>query len=252
MKKSMIFVPDKIFTDKQLTTYAKVCYIVLMRHANKYGVCYPSRKRIAQMGGFGITTYKKAVRLLEKYGYIRRLERYKRTHGRTSNLFIINKSYAKNGFFQVRRDVFELGLSAREIAVYCCLCKCGAESGCVPLQSQIAEYCGISVKTVISAVKSLKNQNLIETYQTKFANGSYSGLYYMLTEPEQENRTENVKKNIRIFDETINRITDNKLFSAVGKLKNTLVNCKNYYMRNVLNIPAVTFATGGYYLRDLQ
>lgn len=69
---------------------ARFVYLCLCKHAdNTKQTCFPSLSRIAQIVGKSISTIKRAIRELCKYGAIKRTPRYRKDGGQTSNLYEI-------------------------------------------------------------------------------------------------------------------------------------------------------------------
>lgn len=66
-------------------------------------------------------------------------------------------------YFQVPNAVFDLGLSALELAVFCYLARC-ANNGKVafPSYQTIAMCCGMSRRSAINAVQTLISKGFIE------------------------------------------------------------------------------------------
>jgi hypothetical protein len=75
-------VPDALI-DSELTPYAKTVYVVLARHADKSGSCFPAYKRIQKLGGCGKMSVVQAIKDLQAAGWLE----YQRT-GR-SNAYIL-------------------------------------------------------------------------------------------------------------------------------------------------------------------
>lgn len=69
---------------------ARFVYLCLCKHAdNTNQTCFPSLNRIAQIVGKSISTIKRAMRELCKYGAVERTPRYRKDGGQTSNLYKI-------------------------------------------------------------------------------------------------------------------------------------------------------------------
>ncbi len=69
---------------------ARFVYLCLCKHAdNTNQTCFPSLNRIAQIVGKSISTIKRAMRELCKYGAGERTPRFRRDGGQTSNLYKI-------------------------------------------------------------------------------------------------------------------------------------------------------------------
>ena len=70
-------IPDAVIDDDRLSTYAKMVYIVLARHANKEDTAFPGMARIAAKAGCSRPSVKRAVGELEALGYINHEKRVK-------------------------------------------------------------------------------------------------------------------------------------------------------------------------------
>ena len=69
---------------------ARFVYLCLCKHAdNTNQTCFPSLNRIAQIVGKSISTIKRAMRELCKYGAVERTPRFRKDGGQTSNLYKI-------------------------------------------------------------------------------------------------------------------------------------------------------------------
>ncbi len=78
------------FKGSVVSQSARFVYLCLCKHAdNTHQTCFPSLKRIAEIVGRSISTIKRAVRELCKYGAIERAPRYRKDGGQTSNLYKI-------------------------------------------------------------------------------------------------------------------------------------------------------------------
>ncbi len=93
---------------------ARFVYLCLCKHAdNTNQTCFPSLNRIAQIVGKSISTIKRAMRELCKYGAVERTPRFRKDGGQTSNLYKIvqcnfeeiSKSEVKN---TVEQDQFKI------------------------------------------------------------------------------------------------------------------------------------------------
>lgn len=87
----------------------------------------------------------------------------------------------KYTYFRVHDHIFSHGLTQRDIAVYCCLCK-HRNSGtgvAFPSRTTIARECGISkADTVDRALKRLCEAGLIEKHHQNTTNGGYKSNIY--------------------------------------------------------------------------
>ena len=69
---------------------ARFVYLCLCKHAdNTNQTCFPSLNRIAQVVGKSLSTIKRAMRELCKYGAVERTPRFRKDGGQTSNLYKI-------------------------------------------------------------------------------------------------------------------------------------------------------------------
>ena len=82
---------DKVcFKGSVVSQSARFVYLCLCKHAdNTKQTCFPSLNRIAQIVGKSISTIKRAVRELCRYGAIKRAPRFRKDGGQTSNLYEI-------------------------------------------------------------------------------------------------------------------------------------------------------------------
>ena len=89
------------FKGSVVSQSARFVYLCLCKHAdNTHQTCFPSLKRIAEIVGRSISTIKRAVRELCKYGAIERAPRYRKDGGQTSNLYKI----AECSFDEITED----------------------------------------------------------------------------------------------------------------------------------------------------
>lgn len=89
------------FKGSVVSQSARFVYLCLCKHAdNTHQTCFPSLKRIAEIVGRSISTIKRAVRELCKYGAIERAPRYRKDGGQTSNLYKI----AECSFEEITED----------------------------------------------------------------------------------------------------------------------------------------------------
>ena len=95
---------------------ARFVYLCLCKHAdNTNQTCFPSLNRIAQIVGKSISTIKRAMRELCKYGAVERTPRFRKDGGQTSNLYKIvpcsfeevTKSEAGNIAEQDQIEIYE-------------------------------------------------------------------------------------------------------------------------------------------------
>ncbi len=82
------------FKGSVVSQSARFVYLCLCKHAdNTHQTCFPSLSRIAEIVGKSISTVKRAIRELCKYGVIERNPRYRKDGGQTSNLYKINECF---------------------------------------------------------------------------------------------------------------------------------------------------------------
>lgn len=87
------------FKGSVLSQSARFVYLCLCKHAdNTNQTCFPSLNRIAQIVGKSISTIKRAVRELIKYGVIERSPRFRPDGGQTSNLYKIKEYDLKENY----------------------------------------------------------------------------------------------------------------------------------------------------------
>jgi len=76
------------FKGSVVSPSARFVYMCLCKHADStHQTCFPSLSRIAEIVGKSISTVKRAVRELCKYGAIERNPRFRKDGGQTSNLY---------------------------------------------------------------------------------------------------------------------------------------------------------------------
>ena len=66
---------------------AVAVYLYLQDRTNKEGICYPAIGTIARELSLSSSTVKRAIRDLEKHGFIRKKQRWRENGGRSSLLF---------------------------------------------------------------------------------------------------------------------------------------------------------------------
>jgi hypothetical protein len=96
-------VSDNIIDREDLTSYEKLVYIVLARHANKEGACWPGRARIAKMARCSVESVKRALPGLVEKGLLS-IEPRKAESGRSdTNLYTVRLPQIKGeGVSQTR------------------------------------------------------------------------------------------------------------------------------------------------------
>lgn len=88
------------------------------------------------------------------------------------------------GFFQVDNQIFSMGLSPRDLAVYCCIAMhSNRETGVAyPSRRTIAKECGIQkVETVDRAIKVLCAKGMLEKRHQCTASGGKTSNIYTIT-----------------------------------------------------------------------
>ncbi len=68
---------------------AKLVYFYLRGRCDKEGKCFPSIKTIARDLDISSSTVRRALRELEKSGYLRIELRYRKNNGNTSNMYFL-------------------------------------------------------------------------------------------------------------------------------------------------------------------
>ena len=83
------------------------------------------------------------------------------------------------GFFMVKNEVFELGLSPIEFCVLCYLNRCenSVSKKCNPSRSNIAKSCCISIRTVDKAIDGLMKKGIISKKAVFWNGHQYSNSY---------------------------------------------------------------------------
>ena len=64
-------------------------FMYLVNRANSDGICWPSERRIAKDLSLSKSTVKRAIRDLKLNGYIRTEQRYRKSGGKSSLIFMI-------------------------------------------------------------------------------------------------------------------------------------------------------------------
>lgn len=80
---------ESIYSDDNLPHRAKTVYMYLKDRMDSERKCWPGIRRIASDLHLSETTIKRAIRELEKGGYIQRNQRKRDNGGWTSNLYLI-------------------------------------------------------------------------------------------------------------------------------------------------------------------
>ncbi len=80
------------FKGSVVSQSARFVYLCLCKHAdNTNQTCFPSLNRIAEIVGRSLSTIKRAIRELCKYGAIERNPRFRKDGGQTSNLYRVKQ-----------------------------------------------------------------------------------------------------------------------------------------------------------------
>ncbi len=80
---------DTVYADDSLPHRAKAVYMYLKDRMDADRKCWPGIRRIAADLRLSETTVKRALRELEKSGYIQRMKRKRDNGGWTSNLYLL-------------------------------------------------------------------------------------------------------------------------------------------------------------------
>ena len=80
---------DSIYSDDSLPHRAKAVYMYLQERMDGQRQCWPSIPRIAADLRLSESTVKRALRELERQGYINRYRRKRENGGWTSNLYLL-------------------------------------------------------------------------------------------------------------------------------------------------------------------
>lgn len=86
---NFFMVANRIF-DFKLKPRDFIVYCCLLRHSDKNGVCFPSRKLIANECQIDIKTVDAAIKTLEKAGLLKKEQRRRKDGTNTSNRYILN------------------------------------------------------------------------------------------------------------------------------------------------------------------
>lgn len=86
-----------------------------------------------------------------------------------------------SNFFKVPNKIFDVHLSSKAIAVFCCLMRhAGNKLQCFPARALIANECGISVSTVDRALAELTDRGFVHKVARKNTEGGKtSNMYYL-------------------------------------------------------------------------
>ena len=86
---NFFMVANRIFNFK-LKPRDFIVYCCLLRHGDKNGVCFPSRKLIANECQIDIKTVDAAIKNLEKAGLLKKEQRRRKDGTNTSNRYMLN------------------------------------------------------------------------------------------------------------------------------------------------------------------
>ena len=189
------FILNNAVFSKGMNVYELAAYAAITSFKDKNGTCYPARNTLAEKCGVSLTTVKKVIRSLTENGYIKKSEQFRKNGSQTSNLYELCPLSDDNKYCIVRRDIFDLGLSAKAIAVYLYLSyRADRDGSSFPSKSTIASGSGISVSGVNSAIKELQAQNLITATAQIRPDGGHSSNIYTITKiaPEVETDAINI------------------------------------------------------------
>ena len=80
---------DKLYADTSLAASAKTVYLYLHDRAGRDGSCWPGIRTIGNDLRLSRSSVKRALKELEKGGYIRKAFRYRPNGSHTSNLYTL-------------------------------------------------------------------------------------------------------------------------------------------------------------------
>lgn len=165
--------------------YSKLVYAAIKKFSNNEGKCFPARNTLAQLCKISLSSLRKAINSLVDAQVLEKTYRYRENRSQTSNLytlapFMISGDY----YFNVRADIFELGLTEIETVIYMYLCSCAnKDNECFPSMSRIAAACGVSQTSVKYAIKGLCEKQLImKANQFREDGGKRNNLYRLISE----------------------------------------------------------------------
>ncbi|MCI8979749.1 MAG: helix-turn-helix domain-containing protein [Clostridia bacterium] len=171
--KRFVKLDKKIFSEN-LNPYSISIYGSISIYVNANGECFPSRRTLAERGGFSIATYNKYIKIVIEKGFLRKSSRWRANGSQTSNLFKVSE--IKNSAFFIPSDIFNKKLRACELAVYMYLCsRKTSKNKCFVSQREIANACGISRRQVGLIIRQLQKKKIITTrrQQNLYNNGNY-------------------------------------------------------------------------------
>ncbi|MGO5022400.1 helix-turn-helix domain-containing protein [Lawsonibacter sp. LCP25S3_G6] len=82
---------QSIYAEERLPHRCKTVYIYLKDRSAVSGSCWPGVKTIARDLGLSRSTVRRALKELERSGWVQRQARYRENGSRTSNLYILLK-----------------------------------------------------------------------------------------------------------------------------------------------------------------
>ncbi len=80
---------ETIYADTELPHRARTVYMYLKDRADHEGRCWPGINTIAAELGLSRSTIKRALRDLEKGGYLQKAARHRENGSKTSNLYTV-------------------------------------------------------------------------------------------------------------------------------------------------------------------
>ena len=164
--------------------YSKLVYAAIKKFSDNKGKCFPSRKTLAEICNISLSTLRKAINSFVEANVLDKMYRYRENRSQTSNLYTLTPFMISGDYyFKIRADIFELGLSEKEIIVYMYLCSCANRySECYPSIRQISTACGIGQTSVKTALKGLIERELIIKFnQFREDGGKRNNLYKVVS-----------------------------------------------------------------------
>jgi len=196
--------------------YSKLVYAAIKKFSNNEGKCFPARNTLAQLCKISLSSLRKAINSLVDAQVLEKAYRYRENRSQTSNLytlapFMISGDY----YFNVRADIFELGLTEIETVIYMYLCSCAnKDNECYPSMSRIAAACGVSQTSAKKAIKGLCEKQLImKANQFREDGGKRNNLYRLLSESIDITQDE-----IELSHEFVDEVTAHEHDSEVDDL----------------------------------
>lgn len=192
-KKGAFKLPEQISTDKSLSPKTPQVAMTLFGHLNKSGYCCLSQDELARLSVVCVTTVRKALRQLEKAGYISAEETspyFNKTLGRYVRGGHIYRCYIPTtGFIFVPRRILghvQFGkVQGASVKVYLYIIYRQNGGRAWPSLSMIARDTGLSRKSVCESKKVLSESGLIHFQHCMKKNKAYScNSYFKLQEAE--------------------------------------------------------------------